>query len=337
MRPVDLSGRIRDILLHSRWTRAMAVVNINWGLIIDRIRRGRCIPFLGAGVNAKSDDPENKYEGLPLGGGVAAHFFELLTGGKVRVPKLPKKTCEDKFFKSRPDLLRLGLQDLARVSLHLLLENDAPYLRDRLREILPDEERKPSRLLCTLADIKELKVIITTNYDRLMEKALDEKKRPYKTVVQPIGGFDVAVHPELNELETYDGVILYKIHGTFCEEGAQDLVLTEEDYIEFLTVASIENQGVPRPIAKKLGLSTLLFLGYGLEDWDFRVIFHALIRKLPVSDHRKSFAIQKKPSKFWTDYWDDKGVEIYDYDLYQFANDLAKQYKDCAGGAGDEV
>ena len=29
---------------------------------------------------------------------------------------------------------------------------------------------------------------------------------------------------------------------------------------------------------------------------------------------------------------------IYDYDLYQFANDLAKQYKDCAGaGAGDEV
>ena len=98
----------------------------------------------------------------------------------------------------------------------------SPYLRDRLREILPDEERKPSRLLCTLADIKELKVIITTNYDRLMEKALDDKNRPYKTVVQPIGGFDFAKHPEQKELlETYDGLILYKIHGTFCEEGVE--------------------------------------------------------------------------------------------------------------------
>ena len=289
----------------------MAVANINWGLILDRIRQGYCIPFLGAGVNAKSDDPENKYEGLPLGGGVAAHFFKVLTGGKVRVPKLPTKICEDKFFKSHPDLLRLGLHDLARVSLHLLLENDAPYLRDCLREILPDEERKPSRLLCALADIKELKVIITTNYDRLMEKALDDKNRPYKTVVQPIGGFDFAKHPEQKELlETYDGLILYKIHGTFCEEGARDLVLTEEDYIKFLTVAPIENKGVPNVIAGKLGVSTLLFLGYGLEDWDFRVIFHALIRKLPVSDLRKSFAIQKKPSEFWTKYWGNQGVDI---------------------------
>ena len=116
------------------------------------------------------------------------------------------------------------------------------------------------------------------------------------------------------------------------------MVLTEEDYIKFLTVAPIENIGVPNVIAGKLGVSTLLFLGYGLEDWDFRVIFHALIRKLPVSDLRKSFAIQKKPSEFWTKYWGNQGVDIYDYDLYQFANDLAKQYKDCAGaGAGDEV
>ena len=77
-------------------------------------------------MNAKSDDPENKYEGLPLGGGVAAHFFKVLTGGKVRVPKLPRKICEDKFFKSHPDLLRLGLHDLARVSLHLLLDSSFP-------------------------------------------------------------------------------------------------------------------------------------------------------------------------------------------------------------------
>ena len=131
--------------------------------------------------------------------------------------------------------------------------------------------------------------------------------RRYKMVVQPISGFDVSRHPEhkqeLYELVEYDDLILYKIHGTFHQEGARDLILTEEDYIEFLTVASIKDKGVPAPIADKLVDSTLLFLGYGLEDWDFRVIFHALIGKLPPREKRKSFAIQKRPSEFWGKYW----------------------------------
>jgi SIR2-like domain len=218
------------------------------------------------------------------------------------------------------------------------VENDMPYLMDRLREILPDEKCQPSPLLRTLAEINELKLIVTTNYDRLMERALDDAMRAYKTVVQPIGGFDVGKHPELkgllDELVEYDDLILYKIHGTFQDGGTSALIITEEDYIEFLTVASMKDRGVPAPIADKLVDSTLLFLGYGLEDWDFRVIFHALIGKLPPREHRKSFAIQRTPSEFWGKYWGHRGVEIYESDIYQFANELAQRYKPRAGAAG---
>jgi hypothetical protein len=38
-------------------------------MIINRIYEGRCVPFLGAGVNVSSKKP--KYNGLPLGAEVA--------------------------------------------------------------------------------------------------------------------------------------------------------------------------------------------------------------------------------------------------------------------------
>src|ERR1700692_3240622 len=36
----------------------------------------------------------------------------------------------------------------------------------------------------------------------------------------------------------------------------------------------------------------LLFLGYSLEDWDFRTLYRGLIEVLPEDDRRTAFAIQ---------------------------------------------
>src|SRR5262249_31471720 len=140
-----------------------------------------------------------------------------------------------------------------------------------------------------------------------------------------------------NELANYDGVIIYKIHGTFLDEdpGAkrQDkdplsrVVITEEDYIEFLTLVGQSAGGIPPLIKSKMTYSTLLFLGYSLEDWDFRTIFKGLIEPLEPHIQRKSFAIQKDPSDFWVDFWDRKGVVIYNIDLYEFAEELEQRYR----------
>jgi len=106
-----------------------------------------------------------------------------------------------------------------------------------------------------------------------------------------------------------------EIHGTFREHELEDasaqIIITEEDNIEFLTVVGIQNVGVPNLIAEKIVDSTLLFLGYGLEDWDFRTIFKGLIERLPPRTQRKSFAIQKDPPDFWVEFWKKKNVEIY--------------------------
>jgi hypothetical protein len=84
--------------------------------------------------------------------------------------------------------------------------------------------------------------------------------------------------------------------------------LTEEDYIRFLTVIGQPGAGVPNYVSSKLVYSRLLFLGYSLEDWDFRTLYKGLIETLPRDDRRTAFAIQRHAPKFWVNYWEKKQV-----------------------------
>lgn len=281
-------------------------------LIIDRIYEGRCVPFLGAAVNVS--DKNRDYAGLPLGVDVAKEFIKEID------------------FKGRDD------RDLARITLQFEFETDRPQLITRLKTILPDQNCNPSPLLRTLANLP-LKLIVTTNYDRLMECAL--KNKDFKIIVQPHEGFEnkPEIQQQFKELALYKGLILYKIHGTFsgnrepknsqAQEDQSTVVITEDDYIKFLTLIDKQEEriGVPKIISSRFTYSTLLFLGYSLEDWDFRTIYKGLIETLPQNQSRKSFAIQKDPSEFWINFWQKKGVEIYNIDLYDFADQLDKNYK----------
>jgi SIR2-like domain len=192
-------------------------------------------------------------------------------------------------------------------------------------------------LLRTLAKLP-LRLIVTTNYDRLMERAFERESQPEPlVVVQPMSGFSPEQQDEwatkLSELfplepkprADHERSILYKIHGSLGDTAA-GLIISEEDYIEFLTVVGSDSKaGVPPLISEMITRSSLLFLGYGLEDWDFRTIYKALIEKLPRWKKSRSFAIQHDPSPFWEDFWADKGVTIYNMDVYKFARQLRRR------------
>jgi hypothetical protein len=309
-----------------------------WKLIVDRIRDGHCVPFLGAGVNASSDD--GTYQGLPLGSEVSCQLLEKWLGlENVDLRNLLKvetyKAIDDS--ERYTDLKRVGLENLARVSLHVEYVDDFKLLLKYLREILPDHKRVPSPLLRTLARLPmpaedtapPFQLIVTTNYDNLLERAFDEAQVPLKKIVQPKQGFNAKQQSTLQkELSIYKGVVLYKIHGSFLEDRKKEnpeIVITEEDYIEFLHSVVNSKKGIPGLIRGKLQGSTLLFLGYSLEDLDFRTLFKGMIERLPDRDQVKSFAIQRKPSPFWVDFWTKKKVEIRDVDLYSFAEKLRQR------------
>jgi hypothetical protein len=324
----------------------------DWDLIIERTYQKQCVPFLGAAVNVSNES--RGYQGLPIGSKVALRLVEKLLKRQVPVTQwedLAEVTAKDQQLAwpngEYKELTRIDLQNLARVALQIATSKDVPQLVDLIRNILPDApaQVEPSPLLQTLATLP-LRLIVTTNYDRLMERALDGKA-PY-VIVQPTKGFsakeqkrqqkELAKHLTTHK-DRLDGTIVYKIHGTFDEvlnpvtgllKENSAIIITEEDYIEFLTVVGKENGSVPNLITQLMVDSTLLFLGYSLEDWDIRTLYKGLIERLDPNMKRKSFAIQRDPSDFWVEYWDKKGIAIYNVDLYEFSDQLRTRYQQYA-------
>jgi hypothetical protein len=321
----------------------------DWDLIIERIYNKQCVPFLGAAVNVSSE--KHRYKGLLIGNKVALRLVEKLLKRQTPVDtweELAEVTVKDQQLAwpngAYKELMRVELQNLARVALQIATSIDVPHLVGLVRGILPDApaQVEPSPLLQTLA-VLPFRLIVTTNYDRLMERALDGKA-PY-VIVQPIKGFSAKEQKRrqkelADHLASYkdrlDGPIVYKIHGTFAEvvdpvtgllKENSSIIITEEDYIEFLTVVGKENGSIPNLITQLMVDSTLLFLGYSLEDWDIRTLYKGLIERLDPNVKRKSFAIQRDPSDFWVEYWDKKGIVIYNVDLYEFSDELRARYQ----------
>lgn len=308
----------------------------DWDLIVKRIQQGRCVPFLGAGVNVSADD----YDGLPLGPVVARRIAETLTGTSLAPFKELSEVKDNDALAAVRDLVRHGLEDLPRVSFLYQRAYDYPDLLELLVEEL-DRACEPSPLLRTLAPLP-FKLIITTNYDRLMERALAEAGREFITIVQPADGFDEFSRAEVEDqlADRGDKLVLYKIHGSFEESGddagnrLSRVVVTEEDYIEFLAIARTPDAGVPELVISELAGSTLLFLGYSLEDWDLRTLFKGLVESLPTHRRRRSFAVQLNPAEFWVKFWAAKQVDIFDADVYAFARQLQKELDQRSSGDG---
>jgi hypothetical protein len=286
----------------------------------------QCIPFLGAGVNVSCDDPP--YRGLPLAG----HLADL--------------------FLAEPYFTFVGKasdrDNLAKVAQQYEMRSNRSKLTNWLKRQIPDDDHEPSPLLRTLAKMP-FPLIVTTNYDRLMEQALrlEDKQEgtDFITVIQPPTGWDMlkdpSLHDKFDDWTAFPGTIVYKIHGSFLGSATRNeenwkpettpspVVITEEDYISFMTVMGKANRsrddgivGIPDFIRSRMANSMLLFLGYGLEDWDIRGLYNGIIQSIPDYQRRDSFAIQRDATQLWRDFWTKRHVLVRNYDLYAFAVEL---------------
>jgi hypothetical protein len=303
-----------------------------YGEIADVLKRGQIVPFLGAGVNFGVRFPADaKWQGdcgfLPSGAELAVF--------------LANKTS----FPSNDDHDRM---DLAKVSSYFVETSARRRLRERLREIF-NHDFCPCDIHSYLAEVSRSTplLIVTTNYDDLIEQAFKILKSPYDLVVHPTDRKDVdasvlwwksgatdpvVVTPNKLFIDLKTTTVIYKMHGTVDRAlGKWDsYVITEDDYVDFL--ARIQS-AVPAQFIRHFRERQFLFLGYGLRDWNLRVVLKNL-RTLPVGgeaalgddeDELRSWAIQYRPSDLEVELWNARRVKIYDVDINQFARRLREQ------------
>jgi hypothetical protein len=271
--------------------------------LLGALDERKCVPFLGAGACCG----HNGTPGLPLGDQVAARLIQ-----ELQDLNLPTQDIRNP-------------QNLIEVATHYEQARSRPDLLQSLRALLPHQALNPLPTHVALSRLP-LRLLITTNYDTLLERALDGKdpKVPYRVVVQPASGFPNTVVPFslVDEART----IIYKIHGSFEEQDADNLVVTADDYFRFLVHITKREEGVPSAISARMATGYLLFLGYSLEDWDFRVVFK-MVEEFPAPMRRGSVAVVRRASQFARAYWSRKAVTLIEADVHVFAQELADSFE----------
>jgi SIR2-like domain len=226
---------------------------------------------------------------------------------------------------------------------------DRPRLRSKLRAYLANERKplptNPLHDLLALVAQQRPMAIITTNYDDLIELALIKQNVPFDLFVIAIDrpsteeraqgitlfrrdGQDelkpVIADRELLDFEVDAGevrlkrTVLFKIHGHIGRMRRTDdtFVITEEDYVSFLGRMSLESSVIPADLVNLMQSRTLLFLGYSLHDWNFRVLLDRVnrLRNLAI----RSYAIASDIDPAESRLWDKRNVAVFRTDLNLF-------------------
>lgn len=243
-----------------------------WDRLVTQLRNGDCTPFLGAGACAGT---------LPLGADLAREWARRYSYPFDDVTNLPAVIQHAGVLE----------EDLVNV------KHDVARSLARMGEPRYEDREEPHALLADLP----LKVYLTTNYDDFMARALRRRGKHPVTVVCPwYRGADN--DPDTQLPDAYEPhaerPLVYHFHGSLRYAGS--MVLAEQDYVEFLVnIGKDISDEAPRLLPPSVQLAMtrqpLLFIGYSLNDWSFRVMFHGLRRAVPDVQQRRHISVQLTP------------------------------------------
>jgi hypothetical protein len=297
-----------------------------YAFILDKLNAGKVIPFLGAGASLGG-----RGAGMTWRKGVK-HFLPTaseLAGYLADTTEFP---CDES-------------KDLTKVAQYYSVVGGRRALREELHDIF-NSDSQPTALHAFLAGVPAPLLIVTTNYDDLIERALDsinrqrDAPRPYDVVIHTTDAeagdrllwwpYGAASPREINanklDLDLESTTVVYKMHGAIDrrEPSRDQYVITEDDYIDFLARMT-RNKAIPALFAEPFQSRHFLFLGYGLNDWNFRVVLNRIDKDLRRPKGIRSWAIQYQPRPLERRFWQERGVEVYDQLIDLFIEQLASR------------
>ena len=312
---------------------AISAFPVPYPAIAHLMRRRRITLFLGAASSLVNAPPVHLPDGLQFANDL------------IKLANYPGKNTDPLTKVSQYLVEFAGDRDL-------MLD----YIKTQFHDKIPDDYR------CSLTDfLSEIpricipRLIVSTNYDTLVERLLERQSISYLCISHVLGRSKYAgrliIYDKLGDfskdniwirkdaeemlqdrLSREEGlVILYKMHGSAVSYvprddrdedlagGLNSIVVTEQDYIDFLDKNT--TQRLPIQVQKMLQQSQFLFLGYSLVDWNFRLLLHRL-RENQVGADTKHWACLLHNDPVESVFWQKRGVNIHYVSLDQFLADL---------------
>ena len=208
--------------------------------LIQAIRNGEVVLWVGSGFSKGSGYPSGNELSEIIKGELTSQEQEIL-GKKFNLDDVAEEFC---LLRSRDELIKI-LQDIFKKE--------------------PFDLKNPEMV----ANIPQIKYLITTNYDHLFEKVYEND------IYKVVNDSDIPGIPNFGK------VILYKIHGDI--DDPDSIVITKRDYLSFYQEG--KDKLVWAQIRSLLARYSVLLVGYSFEDSDIQYIFEDVIGKL--GDHHK--------------------------------------------------
>jgi hypothetical protein len=306
-------------------------LDAHYKTVVKAFCDGRVVPFLGAGVNQCGRPDGAQWQSqhyLPSG----AELAEYLA---------------DSFGYPAPNR-----QDLLRVAQYIAVMNGVGPLYENLRALF-DTDCTPTalhQLLAMTPSVLRAKgypqrhlLIVTTNYDDLLERTFKAMDEPFD-VVTYVADTDQrgkfvhwphAAEPRLIDKPNEYGdlplelpscnlkrSIILKLHGAVDRINAENdsYVITEDHYINYLARKDVASP-IPSALAAKLKKTNFLFMGYSLRDWNLRVILQRIWGEQQLS--YTSWAVQPAAEALDQKFWSKRNVDILNVRLEDYVAQLA--------------
>lgn len=123
-------------------------------------------------------------------------------------------------------------------------------------------------------------IYLTTTPDNLLVAALlaagkkpESEICPWNEYIEQAGGSIYEREPDYRP--TPERPLVYHLFGRL--DNPDSLVLTEDDYFDYLIGVTSNKDLIPAAVRRALADTALLFLGFQLDDWNFRVLFRSIM------------------------------------------------------------
>lgn len=259
-------------------------------ILIDHVRDGQVVLFLGSGASFGAEHPEDRKP--PLG----QNLSDLLA----------KKFLGD-------DFLDYPLQQVAELAVS---ESDLFSVQSYISDIFMDF--RPAKFH-QLIPIFVWKAIATTNYDLIVERAYDSAPHRLQELVVFLKNIDRVEE----KLRQPNSICYFKLHGCITNIDNVDtpLILTPDQYL-------VAKQGRSRLFERIESLAyeyPFVFIGQSLSDYDIRAI---LLNLSELGEGKpRSYIVSPNLKSAEKRFWESKRYSCIKSSFENFINELNKNIK----------
>jgi hypothetical protein len=309
-----------------------------WSTLLRNIEDGECTPFLGSGVGADLlPDPRELAQTL-------AHEYNYPFPTSQNLARVSQFVGTMDNRRLRKDVIREMVEGFQR-RMGLTPEDNGRAAGLAESIAAADWSARCQDLFETeihhqLADLG-LPLYVTTNFDNFMTLALEAKGRsPHREVVawrEALAGAEDGSHHTLQTPASREEPVVLHLFGT--DDDLLSMVLTEDDYLDYLARISRDYEYLlPTDVNDVLASTTLLFVGYRLDDLDLKVILRGLLANLDLARWGMlHVAVQVEASlvdqdkhqeviRYFQKYFSDLKIDVYWGSTRQFIADLHSRW-----------